>query len=256
MGSENVVAHSTRGSAFARIANYSRDKRLERVLLDHNMGNWVKGQDGKNLFFKESGWSLPGGKHRVYPKDILVKLNLPTNCCETPQETLLREVFEESNIILRTEDEKIGDCLRGLAEEIINREQSTTYLEMASRAYIVAVHNYAQMAQQHLEDISLSDELKKESWVRTYAFPTNAIVDLDCISTKNDLAKNTDKLEWFTVEKLEDYIQTLRKLYLGEFGRVEKTKDFMESKDGPGYWIYYSTLRRLGFRDADWRPQV
>ena len=255
MGNEKVIPHSTKGSSFVRIANLDFHGNLEKVLLVHNTGHWVQ-EDGKDLFYKDTDYSLPGGKHRVYSEETLKGLGLPIDCCETPEETALREGFEEANIILKTEDPYIAQSLIGLASEIKRRKQEKeeTYLRMAGEGYVKSIHGYSEMAKHLLTDISLLPEVEKASWVRTYAINPDDVLDLDKVGTKNELADNVDSVRWLDIKELEKYISILRDAYMGKFGRVGKFETFFESKKSPtGYWIYYSTLRRLGFKDWQWR---
>lgn len=267
-----------KGSAFVLIADVEpgitdlreKLKKWHRAVIVHNdeKKRDPKATDPKRRSKgKPPGWGMPGGGifswndwngWNDWKKDnsAIIDETLQKCDCETPVEAALREMFEESGLIIDIGDPRLAENLKGLSE----RMKTESFFEMNLIERIVLFHEYAAQA----IALGLIDPMgEKDQGNHTlYQFFVNAnnLIDKNSLATSvkdaarlNNLdpANNTGLTHWKSREELEAYAASYVSLKRAsddadELIREETRKDGKRRKLGLGH-IYFSHLERMGF---------
>lgn len=143
--------------------------------------------------YKREGWGLLGGG---------IKED------ETPEEAVVRELFEEGRKTIDIGDEKLHSSLESLAGEIKIRNEGTSFLAMAMECRHSMLKEYAEKAKEFglLIPVPRLNEDDPDKHSPVYVFEVDApnLIGPDDAAGVGDPANNTTNPTWFTREQLED----------------------------------------------------
>ncbi len=210
---------------------------------------------------KPAGWGMPGGGIFDWkdPNSIIAHFVPPDCSCETSVEAVIREMFEESGLVIDTGDPRLVENLKNYHAEITGTQGKRFFAE-AIAGRMLLIHEYAAQVEARGLIYPLGGQDKGNHTLFQFFVDANNLVDKNSLATKVDdavkfnkldPANNTGMTHWKSREELETYAASYVSLKRAsddedERLREETRKDGKRRKLGLGH-IYFSHLERMGF---------